>query len=50
MLREQLEIVRRTMQEQAQASGREIFALTEELESAQVLSHDCQMNECLTHP
>jgi len=35
MLREQLEIVRNTMQEQAQASGREIFALTEELDSAQ---------------
>ena len=35
MLREQLEIVRKTMQEQAQASGREIFALTEELDSAQ---------------
>lgn len=35
MLREQLEIVRSTMQEQAQASGREIFALTEELDSAQ---------------
>jgi chromosome segregation ATPase len=36
MLREQLEIVRKTMQEQAQQSGREIFALTEELDSAQV--------------
>merc|ERR1712216_1010186 len=35
MLREQLEIVRKTMQEQAQQSGREIFALTEELDSAQ---------------
>jgi hypothetical protein len=35
MLREQLEIVRKTMMEQAQASGREIFALTEELDSAQ---------------
>merc|ERR1711935_201889 len=35
MLREQLEIVRRTMQEQAQASGREIFQLTEELDAAQ---------------
>merc|ERR1711937_903917 len=36
MLREQLEIVRKTMQEPAQQSGREIFALTEELDSAQV--------------
>jgi len=35
MLRDQLEIVRKTMQEQAQASGREIFALTTELDSAQ---------------
>jgi len=35
MLREQLDIVRRTMQDQAQASGREIFALTEELDTAQ---------------
>merc|ERR1711959_889419 len=35
MLREQLEIVRKTMSEQVQASGREIFALTEELDSSQ---------------
>merc|ERR1711988_706851 len=35
MLHEQLEIVRKTMSEQVQASGREIFALTEELDSAQ---------------
>lgn len=35
MLRDQLEIVRKTMQEQAQASGREIFQLTEELDAAQ---------------
>jgi len=35
MLREQLEIVRKSMSEQAQASGREIFGLTEELDAAQ---------------
>jgi len=35
MLRDQLEVVRKTMQEQAQASGREIFQLTEELDAAQ---------------
>lgn len=35
MLRDQLEIVRKTMQEQAQSSGREIFQLTEELDAAQ---------------
>merc|ERR1711966_547761 len=35
MLRDQLEVVRKTMQDQAQASGREIFQLTEELDSAQ---------------
>merc|ERR1712028_87738 len=35
MLRDQLEVVRKTMQEQAQASGREIFQLTEELDASQ---------------
>eukprot|EP00658_Telonema_sp_P-2_P084270 TRINITY_DN9306_c0_g2_i2.p1 TRINITY_DN9306_c0_g2~~TRINITY_DN9306_c0_g2_i2.p1 ORF type:complete len:315 (-),score=123.17 TRINITY_DN9306_c0_g2_i2:314-1222(-) len=35
MLRDQLEVVRKTMQEQAQSSGREIFQLTEELDAAQ---------------
>merc|ERR1712166_1569214 len=32
---DQLEVVRKTMQEQAQASGREIFQLTEELDASQ---------------
>merc|ERR1719182_1354771 len=35
MLRDQLEVVRKTMQDQAQSSGREIFQLTEELDAAQ---------------
>merc|ERR1711959_322941 len=43
MLREQLEIVRKTMQEQAQASGREIFALTEELDASQAQTDRVKM-------
>jgi len=48
MLREQLEIVRKTMSEQVQASGREIFALTEELDSAQAQTDRVKLSKYRT--